>query len=86
MTKAQKIWICCLKQLGYILLNKKKQVWSINGPAFLTGKKQSNETRLFIRIPMEEECDLNAQFLHIILRKYVFFQKMLCLSPFSASY
>ena len=52
MTKAQKIWIRCLKQLGRILLNKKK-VWSINGPLFLTvklsGKKQSNETRLFYK-------------------------------------
>ena len=37
----------------------------------------------FIRILMEEECDLNAQFLCIILREYLFFQKMLYLPPFS---
>ena len=53
MTKTQKIWICCLKQPGSILLNKKKQVWSLNGPLFLTvklsGRKQSNETRLFYK-------------------------------------
>ena len=53
MTKTQKIWICCLKQPGSILLNKKKQIWSINEPIFLTvklsGKKQSNETRLFCK-------------------------------------
>ena len=53
MTKTQKIWICCLKQPGSILLNKKKQVWSLNGPLFLTvklsGKKQSNETRFFYK-------------------------------------
>ena len=38
----------------------------------------------FIRIPMEGQCDLNAEFLCIILREQVFFQKMTHLPPFSA--
>ena len=75
MTKKQKIWICCLKQLGSTLLNKikKKQVWSINGPPFVTvklsGKKQSNETRLSYKNTYGRRMCLNAQFVCIILRE-----------------
>ena len=40
----------------------------------------------FIRIPMEEECDLNAQFLYIILREQLFFRKILYLPLFYPYY
>ena len=33
------------------------------------GKNKAMKQELFIRIPMEEDCDLNAQFLFIILRE-----------------
>ena len=34
MTKAQKIWICCLKQLGSILLNRKNKYEILMDPHF----------------------------------------------------
>ena len=50
MTRTQKIWICCLKQLGSILLNKKNKYELLMHPYFLTVKlarkkaKQWNKT------------------------------------------
>ena len=54
MTKRQKISICCLKQQsGSILLDKKNEYEVLMDPLFLrvklSGKKQSNETRLFYK-------------------------------------
>ena len=69
---------------------KHKQVWSTNELPFLivklSGKHKAMKQDFFIRIPMEGQCDLNAQFLCIILREKVFFQKMTHLPPFSALY
>ena len=69
---------------------KHKQVWSSNEPPFLivkwSGKHKAMKQDFFIRIPMEGQCDLNAQFLCILLIEKVFFQKTTHLPPFSALY
>ena len=71
MTKTQKIWNKLVPL--YWMKKKEKQVWSGNEPPYLTvklsGKNKAMKHVYFIRIPMEGQCDLNAQFLCIILRE-----------------
>ena len=52
MTKTQKIWICCLKQIGFILTNEKTKYEVVMDPTSdskTIRKKQNNETRLFYK-------------------------------------
>ena len=53
--------ICCLKQLDSVLLDKKSKNYQ--------EKNKAMKQVFFKRIPMEEKCDLIAQFLCIILRE-----------------
>ena len=78
-----------MKQPGFILLNKKasmKYSWTPISDSKTQEKNKAMKQDFFKRIPTEEECDLNAQFICIFLREKVFFQKILYLSPFFAFY
>ena len=50
-------------------MSKTQKIWICCLKQTELSEKKAIKQDLFIRIPMQEECDLNAQFLRIILKE-----------------
>ena len=82
MTKLQKSWICCLEQLGSIILNQKNKYEVVMD----LRKNQSNGTRLFHKNTYGRTMSFKCTISVYCFKRIVILQKMTHLPPFSALY